>query len=125
MRHVLLIRGLPGSGKSTLARTYARHGYVHLEADQYFERAGRYQFDPVQIGAAHAWCRSQLAVALAAGRDVVVANTFTRRWEMASYYAVAACYGARVTEIVMRGCWPNVHGVPPEVVAAMAARWEA
>lgn len=123
--HLHLIRGLPGSGKSTLARAYAARGYVHLEADDFFiQPDGRYQFDPSQIGAAHAWCRSQVAIALAAGRNVVVANTFTRRWEIAPYYELAALYGAVATEETAGGTWENVHGVPPAVVEAMRARWE-
>lgn len=44
-RELLLIRGLPGSGKTTMAKQYAQIGYVHCEADQYFERDGEYRFD--------------------------------------------------------------------------------
>lgn len=122
--HVHLIRGLPGSGKSTRARAYAARGYVHIEADDFFVSNGRYVFDPTKLPQAHASCRQRVAAALAAGRNVVVANTFSRRWEMGPYWELAALYGARVTEETMRGQYQNAHGVPAEAIAAMRERWE-
>lgn len=44
-----LIRGLPGSGKTTLAKQL---GVLHVEADMYFMRDGRYQFED---GKAPSW----------------------------------------------------------------------
>lgn len=41
---IVLVRGLPGSGKSTLAKGMA--GYVHVEADMYFEVDGLYRYEP-------------------------------------------------------------------------------
>lgn len=46
---LLLIRGLPGSGKSTMAKEYAKAGYVHCEADQFFEIDGQYRFDASKL----------------------------------------------------------------------------
>ena len=44
-RELLLIRGLPGSWKTTMVKKYAQAGYVHCEADQYFEVDVEYRFD--------------------------------------------------------------------------------
>lgn len=115
------IRGLPGSGKSTMAReivvaTYAKH----YEADAFFMDRGVYRFDPAKLPAAHKWCQSMTLDALKEGHDVVVANTFTRLWEMQPYMEM----GFPIEVIVARGNWPNVHGVPVEAIERMRARWE-
>jgi tRNA uridine 5-carbamoylmethylation protein Kti12 len=117
---LLLIRGLPGSGKSTLAKSLERLEYVHFEADMFFMKAGRYQYDASRIRDAHAWCRSMTRSALARGRRVVVANTFTRVDELSPYM------GMEPDCVVVHTCgrWSNQHGVPAEVVQRMAARWE-
>lgn len=121
---MLLIRGLPGSGKTTLAKQYAGAGYVHCEADQYFERSGSYQFDGSKLRAAHDDCLRRAIAGLSDGRSVVVANTFTRRWEMEPYLRAARRRGVPVRIIEATGTWPNVHGVPMEAIEMAKARWE-
>jgi|SRR5690242_2310503 len=124
--HVHFIRGLPGSGKSTIAREYAARGYTHLEADDFFLRAGRsvYDFEKSLIGHAHRICRAHLAAALMCGEDVVISNTFCQRWEMRKYLDICAELGATVTEETAIGTYQNVHGVSSEVIARMRERWE-
>jgi len=125
MTTLILIRGLPGSGKSTLAQHYAAQGYCHIEADMFFIGPdGAYQYDASRSGEAHSWCLCETIAALAQGRNVVVANTFTRRYELASYQAIAAALGVHVEIVVATGTYANVHAVPDATLAAMQARWE-
>ena len=44
MKNLYIVRGLPGSGKSTFARSIAKP-YQIFEADQYFMKKGKYNFD--------------------------------------------------------------------------------
>ena len=123
--NLVLIRGLPGSGKSTMAKALARVGYLHLEADQFFEKNGCYEFKPAELPKAHAECLRRATEALKQGVPCVVANTFARRWEAAPYFTLAQSMQVQVRVIEATGVWPNLHGVPIEAIERMKARWEA
>lgn len=125
MSTLYLIRGLPGAGKSTLAKAL---NVQHIEADMYHIVDGVYRFAPEKIKAAHEWCQANAAMMLRQG-DVAVSNTFTRRWELAPYYAMGAEY---VTEITVDNGFTDeelaartIHAVPVETIKAMRERWEA
>jgi len=122
MSKLILVRGIPGSGKSTYARSLGIPD--HFEADMYFEKFHGGAFVPAEIKKAHEWCQSQATTAMAKGRDVVVSNTFVRKWEMEFYLNAAKTLGIEVEIVVCRGNFQNVHGVPPEKVAEMARRFE-
>ena len=124
MTHLVLIRGLPGSGKSTLARKYAARGYVHVEADDYFMEDGEYRFDATLLPLAHRDCIDKVTAAMRAGQPCVVANTFTRKWEMEPYQLLASRHGYSVEVITCTGEWPNIHNVPQSAIERMRARWE-
>lgn len=123
---LFLVRGIPGSGKSTKAKQLIQEGLadVHFEADMYFEVDGEYVFDPSKIKDAHAWCQKETDAALAAGKRVVVSNTFVKKWEAAVYFDMAAKHGVDVEVIVATGNYQNVHGVPAEVLLRMKDNWE-
>lgn len=117
---LVLIRGLPGSGKSTMARTFVSDGFLHFETDMFFEVAGQYQYEASRIREAHNWCQNSARHALAAGKRVVVSNTFTQLREIVPYFNMTQ--NVRVIEAT--GKWQNVHGVPIEMLNRMALRWE-
>lgn len=118
-----LIRGLPGSGKSTLARTLPAH---HFEADMYFvDQKGGYFFQPYKLPLAHQWCKTETQRCLASGHDVVVSNTFVRRWEIEPYYKLAERYNAKFEVIECHGNFGNIHGVEQQTIEKMKQRWQS
>jgi predicted kinase len=118
-----LIRGLPGSGKSTLANHLTPYAY---EADHFFMATGVYAFNPAYLPAAHAQCQENVETAMAQNAPVIaVSNTFSQRWEMAPYHALAAVFHYTVVELTMNASFESTHGVPVDVIERMKQRWEA
>ena len=138
---VFIMRGVSGSGKSTIANkiTTVANATV-VSADHYFKlpKAGgrdrdggqmpdrEYDFNPMELGYAHAYCMRKFIEGLASGVDVIVDNTNTTWAETASYASVASAYRA---ETVIVNIWAdpedavsrNVHGVPESAIRSMAA----
>jgi len=122
MAKLTLIRGLPGSGKSTLAKRYSAH---HFEADMYFvNAAGEHCFDASQLESAHRWCQQQTENALRKGEDVVVSNTFVRRWEIKPYFEMAKKLAAQFEIVECKGNYGSVHNVDQSVIDKMRTRWQ-
>jgi predicted kinase len=122
---LVIIRGLPGSGKTTLAKRMIGAGFLHFEADKFFERDGQYRFDATRLSEAHDDCLSRTMQAIDDGYDVVVSNTFTRMLEMEPYINGAKERGVTVAIMETTGAFENVHGVPRDAIDRMRARWEA
>jgi hypothetical protein len=104
---------------------------VVLSADDYFNQPSasgwRYEFNPANIRDAHQQCIRNAESAIRLGiAKIGVANTFTREWELAPYYILAKCYGCRIHSLIVenRHDGHNTHGVPDEVLGAMATRFE-
>jgi predicted kinase len=124
MKTLYLVRGLPGSGKSTFACSL---NIPHCEADTYFYNVeGEYHFDASKLSEAHLFCQNNVTLLMESGSpQIVVSNTFSRRWEMDFYYAIAHKFDYTVVEMTMTGkLFPNVHGVPQSTIDVMRERWE-
>ncbi len=122
MKKLYCIRGASGAGKTTYAKSLGlKH---HFEADDYFMIDGVYCFLPQYLPQAHAQCLQKTKDAMQTGEDIVVANTFTRKWEFEPYLKLAAENGYEVEVKIMTGNYKNVHNVPDEVVAKQKARFE-
>ena len=123
MRELYIIRGLPGSGKSTFAKKIAE---IVCEADNYFSRNGKYEYNREELGQAHQYCKDNVKAAMEVGYGpIAVANTFSKRWEMQDYFDLAFRYGYTVTEVTMSGpMHKNTHEVPQETVDRMKYNWD-
>jgi len=136
-----LIRGLPGTGKTTMGEKLIRYTRAHpswndgimVAADDYFYcEDGVYRFDPKLLPLAHADCQFRASIGLRDGKDVVVHNTFSQRWEMQEYIDMAEKSGVRlvVLDLFDAGCTDeqlterNSHGVPLHAIQRMRERWE-
>ena len=129
---LILLRGLPGSGKSSLGEVIlycpGSNSPDVLSADNFFiDDKGNYNFDSSKLKQAHNECQLKCAerMKLEISR-IVVANTFTEKWEMDSYYEMADRYKYRVHTVIVenRHESKNVHGVPDEKLEQMKNRFE-
>ena len=124
---LILIRGIPGSGKSTLAcQLYNADPdeCVHFEADMFFMKQGKYEFDRNQIAQAHDWCQAQTTMSLANDKTVIVSNTFTTIKELLPYFQIAKSWNMTPVVYTCHNDWGNIHNVPFETIIAMKQRFE-
>ena len=130
LKTLVIIRGVPGAGKTTMARKMSMYVF---EADDYFMKDGVYTFVPELISIAHKQCEMRVRRAMETEvSPIVVANTFSRKWEMRAYHEMAEKYGYRVKEYTVGDASltaadyaaRNVHGVPADRIQAMMDWWE-
>lgn len=121
-----IIRGLPGSGKSTLAKRLLELGSAdsHYEADMFFEKDGKYQYDRTKIRDAHEWCQKKVFSDLLKGKTVVVSNTFTTLAEMKPYLDFCRKHNIECPVLRLNRNYGNIHDVPADVIAKMSRRFE-
>ena len=127
MKELILIRGVSGCGKNTFGELLGNDSFSVLAADDYFYVDGEYVFDGSKLKLAHADCKARAEACMNRGDEmVIVANTFTREWEMQVYFDLATDYGYRVFCIIVenRHGGVNEHGVPEESLQAMKDRFE-
>jgi len=131
-KNLYIVRGLPGSGKSTFARSIAKP-YQIFEADQYFMKRGKYNFDPTKLKDAHDDCKQRVVRRMRENlfnsiffNNIVVSNTFTQDWEMKYYRSIGKRYGYKVHTIIVenRHYGTNIHGVPEDKLQVMEDRFE-
>lgn len=122
---LLIIRGAPGSGKTTKAKKMkTAFGFKHVEADMFFEKDGKYLFEKDKVRLAHKWCQQLTFKFLSEGKDVVVANTFTKLWEIAAYTDFCKQNDIYFEVVELFNDYGNVHNVPEEVVQRMREQFE-
>ena len=132
MKNLYIIRGLPGSGKSTIAKSLGKSWQI-FEADQFFMKSGKYEFDGSKLKDAHDWCKRKVHNAIHPGlvnslffTNIVISNTFTQEWEMRFYQIIAKKHGYRVHTIIVenRHGGVNTHRVPEEKLEQMKERFQ-
>ena len=129
---LILLRGLPGCGKTTLGKIILQWPSTDepdvLSSDDYFvDGKGNYNFDINKIKEAHNDCQVRCANKMKHECSrIVVANTFTREWEMSEYFKMAERYNYRVHTVVVenRHDGENVHGVDNNKIHQMEERFE-
>jgi predicted kinase len=101
---LIMMRGVSGSGKSTMARKIAEErGGVIFSTDDFFDREGRYEFDPKMLPSYHAKNQARAEASMAGGvSPIIIDNTNTQAWEMKPYVEAAMRHGYEV-EIVEPG----------------------
>lgn len=116
-----IIRGLPGSGKSTKAKSL---NILHIEADMYHMKNGKYEFNYDNVKLAHEWCQRAAWFAFMNGVEFVVSNTFITFDEIQPYLEIAKIYKYEVEIIRMTNDYGNTHDVPKNVLDSMQERFE-
>ncbi len=121
---LFIIRGIPGSGKSALGELLAPG--VSYAADDYFtESDGTYNFNPAKLPRAHDLCLVNIESAMEHNIErIAVCNTFTRKWEAASYFELAEEHDYSVFIIHCQNDFGSTHNVPEAAIKKMEARWE-
>jgi predicted kinase len=122
-KQITLVRGVSGCGKTTFSTLIDG---ATVSADDYFMVDGEYRFDGRKLKDAHAYCQETVETIMQSGANVVVANTFTRKWEMDAYFKLAEKYGYMVHTVIVenRHGGENVHNVPAEAINNMKERFE-
>lgn len=120
---VIFVRGLPGAGKSSMAKGLYP-GVPMLEADDYFMVDGQYRYSPFQVRDAHRDCIRRMEEHIAAGKDVIVCNTFCRAWELKEYMSVALKYPVAVRVLRVSGDFGSSHHVSKEKMAVFRKNFE-
>lgn len=132
MKKLIIIRGPSGSGKSTLAAKLQSNHLLRFEADQFFCRDGKYEFDATKLGAAHGECQRRVRDAMEDGEEnIVVSNTSMTVREVCVYTDLADEYGYEVKIYRTKGPWDanlfaarNVHNVSLEVVQRQINKYQ-
>lgn len=132
---MVLMRGLPGSGKSTLAKEMKGRTGVILSTDDFFyNKHGKYDYDPSRIGDAHQWNKHRALQKLQDGKTpIIIDNTNLQAWEMKPYVKLGLQYGYEVDILDTDTPWKlnpkelakrNSHGVPKNKIFEMKGRYE-
>ena len=131
MSKLYILRGVPGSGKSTYGKKIVDNAIdaglsaIKFEADDFFMKNGKYNWNPKLLGLAHKWCFDSVFNSFNNGtEDVIVANTFVKLKDMNTYLEMAKKHDYEVTVYRMDNHFQNVHNVPDDVINRMTENFE-
>ena len=129
MAKIYFLTGCAGFGKSTLAKKLILKGAadVHYEADMWMVNmeTGSYEFDPRKLKYCHSRCFDSTVQAMIRGWNIVVANTFLRKWEIKSYISEAKHYGYDIEIIHLEDKgFKSIHNVPDSKIEEMKKKRE-
>lgn len=138
MKQIHILRGPSGSGKTTFANNLIVNQPDHriCSADSFHMVDGEYQFNPANIGQAHAACLEDFLLAIDLGVSlIIVDNTHIHTWEWTNYARIGMMhkdYEVKVHDFVvsridvMNICAArNKHAVPQDVVYRMCGEFES
>lgn len=130
-QRLIIIRGIPGSGKSTYAKKIKHdlfesgNSVTHFEADMFFMKDGKYNWNPKLAPIAHKWCYNSVFKSFDSGTNVViVSNTFVKLGDMNTYIKEAESRNIDVTVYRMENRFKNVHEVPEETLNKMSESFQ-
>jgi len=122
---IIIMQGASGSGKSTKARELkAIHNATIHSTDDFFVVDGLYNFNPKLLAQYHGQNLCATIEDMKMGKNVIVDNTNTKRWEVKPYVESAIQLGYDVQFIRCVGEFVNIHNVPPSIVESMRNRME-
>lgn len=129
---LILLRHVPGAGASTYADLIKRlnpDAVVAYAADDFVlnPETGEYEWTKERVKTAHELCQYSTEQAMIGETPVVIVhNTFTKRWEMDTYYEMAERHGYRIISNIVenRHGGVNIHDVPADKLAQMQNRFE-
>ena len=127
LQELIIVRGLPGSGKTKVAKGIVKSlggKAVHFESVMYFRTTDDNHYRSNHVKSSHDWCLRSTENALKEGRTVVVANTFTRGWEIEPFLSLGKELGLKTTVIKAIETNPNKFGIPDGTIRHMSNRWE-
>ena len=120
-KQLYLIRGASGSGKTTLAQSLCANRVVCADDFPGLYKGG-YRLELQEQ--AHQWCLAQTEAVLHSGKNIAVANTFSRRRHLLPYLELSKKYGYRVSIVTCEGNHGSIHDVPEEVRDRQLATYE-
>ena len=105
---LIIARGIPGSGKSYSANKVAdaTGGTIFSTDDFWFNKEGKYVFNPAKIAQAHGWNQHRAKKAMLEGKTpVIIDNTNTTKREYAPYLQMAKRFDYSVEFLMPDSPW--------------------
>lgn len=132
-----ILRGIPGSAKSTLA-TILNLGLrkigpiltMPIQLEDCFQALNKqdqlvYYYDESKLAEAHLSCQTQVRDEMVKqNRAVILALCLISKQQMQPYLRLAREFDYQVMEIICKGTFQNIHGVPPDKLRSMKQNFE-